>query len=296
MKLFRWVGDRVINWLVREDEIAGSPFCDFNRLSFEIRPCDVLLVEGRSHVSDVIKTITQSIWTHAALYIGRLYDITDTALREQIARHYSGDPNEQLMIEALLGQGTIVCPLAKYKHENLRICRPRGLASHDAQKVIAFAARHVGSDYNVRQLLDLARFMYPYTILPRRWRSSLFEHHAGASTQTVCSTMIAEAFAAVKFPVLPVIQQDHDGRLRLYKRNTRLYTPRDFDYSPYFEIIKYPLLGIDDISLYQRLPWDEHGRICNSQDDCYTPAPAEPATAGDAVNEDRHRKPSATGA
>ena len=89
MKVFRWAGERVINWLVREEEIVGSPFCDFNRISFEIRPCDVLLVEGRSHVSDVIKTITQSIWTHAALYIGRLYDITDTALRDLITQPVS---------------------------------------------------------------------------------------------------------------------------------------------------------------------------------------------------------------
>ncbi len=291
MKLFRWVGERVIDWLVREEEIAGSPFCDFNRIGFEIRPCDVLLVEGRSHVSDVIKTITQSIWTHAALYIGRLYDITDAGLRDLIIRHYSGDPHEQLMIEALLGQGTIVCPLAKYRAENLRICRPRGLSSHDAQKVIAYASGHLGSDYNVRQLLDLARFMFPYTVLPRRWRSSLFERHAGAPTETVCSTMIADAFASVKFPVLPVIQQGADGHLRLYKRNTRLYTPRDFDYSPYFEIIKYPLLGIDDISLYQRLPWDENGIVCNDKGDCYSavaPQPTVEIASNEGLNKPTH--------
>lgn len=271
MSPFKWLGDKVIRWLVHERESAGTPFCDFNRLSFEIRPCDVLLVEGRSRVSEVIKNLTQSIWTHSALYIGRLHDIQDPQLREHIARFHHGDPDVQLIIEPLLGEGTVINPLSKYKTEHLRLCRPWGLSAQDAQKVIAFAVEHLGSDYDVRQLLDLGRFMLPYGILPRRWGSSLFQHHAGRPTRTVCSTMIAEAFAAVKYPVLPVVQQSDDGRLHLYKRNTRLYTPRDFDHSPYFEIIKYPVLGLDDISIYQRLPWDEEGIVCNSEGDCYLP-------------------------
>lgn len=271
MNPLRWLGAQAITWLVHEADATGTPFCDFNRLSFEIRPCDVLLVEGRSRVSEVIKNITQSIWTHAALYIGRLYDIEDIGLRAHIGRYYSGDPGDKLIIEALLGEGTVVHPLSKYKAEHLRICRPRGLSSGDAQRVIGFCARHLGNEYDVRHLLDLGRFMFPYGILPRRWRSTLFERHVGDLTRSVCSSMIAEAFAAVRFPVLPVIQQGADGRLRLYKRNTRLYTPRDFDYSPYFEIIKYPPLGIDDVSIYQQLPWDEHGIVCNSEDDCYLP-------------------------
>ena len=107
MSPFKWLGDKVIRWLVHERESAGTPFCDFNRLSFEIRPCDVLLVEGRSRVSEVIKNLTQSIWTHSALYIGRLHDIQDPQLREHIARFHHGDPDVQLIIEPLLGEGTV---------------------------------------------------------------------------------------------------------------------------------------------------------------------------------------------
>ena len=39
------------------------------------------------------------------------------------------------------------------------------------------------------------------------------------------------------------------------RRNPRLYTPKDFDYSPYFDIIKYPYLGLEDLGMYRRLPW-----------------------------------------
>lgn len=272
MKPIKWLSDNIIHWLTHEKEPTGVAPCDFERLSFEIRPCDVLLVEGRSRVSEVIKTITQSVWTHSALYIGRLVDIEDANVREHVSWLYDGDPEDQLIIEPLLGEGTVVKPLSKYAKEHLRICRPAGLSPQDAQKATKNATKHLGLGYDVRQLLDLGRFLLPYSIVPRRWRSSLFEHNAGDSTRTVCSTMIANAFSSVHFPILPVVHKTDMG-LRLFKRNTRLYSPRDFDYSPYFEIIKYPLLGLNDLAVYRQLPWDQDGVICNDDHDCFIPVP-----------------------
>jgi len=272
--LSSWISGKITRWLIAEREPTQTPLSDFKRICFEIRPCDVILIEGRSRVSDVIKTITQSAWTHAAIYIGRLHDIEDPQLRERVARIYHGDPHDQLVIEALMGQGTVVEPLKKYHQDHLRMCRPKGLSPEDMHNVIAYAIAKLGSGYDVRQLLDIARFMFPYTILPRRWRSTLFQHHAGNSTRTVCSSMIAAAFHSVHFPVLPVVQRADNGELRLYKRNTRIFTPCDFDYSPYFDIIKYPYLGFDNLAVYRSLPWNEDGVICNSEGDCFIPIPA----------------------
>jgi len=261
----------VSHWLTREAERESShtPLYDFDRLCYELRPGDVLLTEGRSHVAEVIKLTTQSPWTHSVLYIGRLYDVEDLVLRETLQRHFNGDPNEQLIIEAMLGEGTIVTPLKNYHQEHIRICRPKGLAPVDAQKVIAYAISQIGKDYDVRQILDLLRFMFPYSIVPRRWRSSLFGHNAGNQTRTVCSTMMAEAFHAVNFPILPFASKTPEGAIKLHQRNPRLFTPKDFDYSPYFDIIKYPFFGIDDISIYKRLPWGEQDIYCNDANDCY---------------------------
>lgn len=267
------LGANIIRWLTQEAEPAGMPLCDFDRLGFEIRPCDVLLVEGRTRVSQVIKTITQSIWTHSALYIGRLHDIDDPDLRAYVRYFYDGNPNDQLLIEPLLGEGTVVSPLSKYRNDHLRICRPVGLTHPDEQAVIKYAAQHISLRYDVRQLLDLARFVFPYGVLPRRWRSTLFEHNPGPPTKTVCSTMIASAFASVHYPIRPVVQRDDDGSLRFYKRNARLHIPSDFDHSPYFSIIKYPVLGLDDLTVYRQLPWNEDGVVCNSENDCYIPQP-----------------------
>lgn len=266
-----WLIRRLTRWLAKERPLGDMPLCNFEHLSLEIRPGDVLLVEGRSRVSDIIKNITQTAWTHSALYVGRLRDIEDPSLRALIHKFYDGDEEQQLIIEALLGQGTLVVPLAKYRGEHLRVCRPRGLSRQDAQRIIEYCAHHLGTDYDLRQLVDLARFMVPYTVLPRRWRSTLFEHNAGIPTRTVCSSMIAAAFTGVHYPILPVIQRGVDGKLQLYKRNTRLFTPRDFDYSPYFDIIKYPILGVDDLALYRQLPWNQDGVICNDENDCFIP-------------------------
>ena len=35
-----------------------------------IQPGDVLLVEGNNRISGIIKYLTQSTWSHAALYVG----------------------------------------------------------------------------------------------------------------------------------------------------------------------------------------------------------------------------------
>ncbi len=274
MGLHNWLTNKMTQWLIHEEQLDGSSLCDFDRLSFEIRPCDVMLIEGRSRVSYIIKNITQSPWTHSALYIGRIHELENEADRKIIEKYYNGDPSEQLIVEALLGEGTIIVPLKKYDKDHIRICRPKGLARQDATNVLSHALQHVGDEYNVRQLFDLARLLLPYGILPRRWRSSLFERvKIGETTQTVCSSMIASAFSSVHFPILPVVHQNRDGSLRMFKRNTRLYIPPDFDYSPYFEIIKYAIMGFDDLAIYRQLPWDKNGVICNDENDCYIPTP-----------------------
>ena len=158
--------------------------------------------------------------------------------------------------------------------------QPKSLSPKDAARVISHAISRLGSSYDVRHLLDLARFFFPWAVLPRRWRSSLFEHNAGAPTRTVCSSLLAEAFNAVDFPILPFIDRRVDGSLRFFKRNPRLFTPKDFDYSPYFDIIKYPFLGLDDLGIYRKLPWADSELIYNDEHSFETELPDEPDESG----------------
>ena len=268
-----WIEQRAIALLVAEKNKGDvrSPI-NFEHLLAEVHMGDVLLVEGRTRVAHVIRTITQSVWTHSALVIGSLGMIRDPALRA-VARSYLKDDELKapLIVESELGRGTIVSSILRYRDHHLRLCRPQGLSHTDARRVSTYALLHLGAGYDVRQILDLARFLVPWwAVVPRRWHSSLFEHNYRDPTRMICSTMIASAFSRVRFPVIPLVVQD-GGQFRMLQRNPRLVTPRDFDHSPYFEVIKYPLLGQDDIGFYKKLPWSEEGLAAEAQeslDDC----------------------------
>ncbi len=266
MNLYNKTTNALTNWLTKESPPAEMPFYDYNRLKYEIRPGDVLLIAGTSRVSNIIRSLTQSPWTHAALYIGRLHDIEDNHLRREVAIHMKKRENIRLVIEGLLGQGTVVSPLNTYRDNHIRICRPIGLSPSDAQLVIEYAIKSLGQPYNMRQLLDLARFLLPWGVLPRRWGSSLFKTPTGEPESGICSSLIAEAFTSVQFPILPHVIPNKETGVEFIQRNPHLFTPKDFDYSPYFEIIKYPIFNPGDQKpYYRRMPWAGAGVL--HQDD-----------------------------
>jgi hypothetical protein len=270
--MINWLRSAIVDWLKYKKPNAATPLSNFERIRHEIRACDVLLVEGRSRVSEVIKLVTQSNWSHAVLYIGRLHDIEDPQLRERLGNFYHGNADRQLIIESELGLGTVVRVLTAYEREHIRICRPRGLGYIDSQRVLAYAIGRLGSPYDVRQVFDLARFLFPWAIMPRRWRSTLFSARPGRSTQTVCSTMIAAAFGCIQFPILPLVKRVEGDRVQLYMRNPKLCTPSDFDYSPYFDIIKYPFLDFHHHADQRLLPWRGAANLSAEEQEMYVTA------------------------
>ena len=66
--MIKFIRNAIVNWLRHKKPLPPTPLSDFKRLRREVRPGDVILVEGRSRVSEVIKLITQSCWSHAVLY------------------------------------------------------------------------------------------------------------------------------------------------------------------------------------------------------------------------------------
>lgn len=264
---------KLSHYLLKDITPSRSYLCDFSRICHEVRIADVLLIEGRNRISHIVQHMTQSPWSHAVLYIGRSHSIDDPQLRELAQHHYKGPLKEALIIEAMIGQGTIIAPISKYKDDHIRLCRPTGLSHLDAQKVIAYAISSIGRQYSVRHFFDLGRFLLSSNFIPRNWNSSLFKSSSGKAKQDICSAMIAKAFASVKFPILPLIRQNEQRDLEMIHRNPKLYTPSDFDYSPYFDIIKYPMMPVSGYSIYRQLPWqenlmsnDDHGLAPNMED------------------------------
>ncbi len=64
-----WIGQRLARYLSRPRDIGFHPATSpAGLVEAALRPGDVLLVEGTSRLSSAIKYLTQSTWSHAALY------------------------------------------------------------------------------------------------------------------------------------------------------------------------------------------------------------------------------------
>ena len=199
-----------------------------------LEPGDVLLVEGNSHISRVIKYLTQSTWSHAALYVGPI----------EGAHPHEGEPH--VLIEAEIGEGVVSSPLSKYYPYHTRICRPIGLSLEDRGTVCSYAIDRIGFDYDLRNIIDLMRYLVPLPV-PQRWRRRMIALGSGSPTRLICSALIAQAFEAVRYPILPKVTRVESEAARreiLEIRHSSLYAPRDFDISPYFKIVKPTLLEV----------------------------------------------------
>jgi hypothetical protein len=203
-----------------------------------IQPCDVLLVEGSSRISTAIKYLTQSTWSHSAICVG--------------------DASPSPLVEADVELGVSAVPFEKYVDANVRICRPIGLSNDDRLRLIEFVVARIGNTYDLKNVFDLARYLLPTPPVPARWRRQLITFGSGEPTKAICSSLIAEAFGAVRYPILPDIESRANGANArwVYKvRSHTAYTPRDFDLSPYFAVIKPSIERRFD---YHEFPWLDH--------------------------------------
>jgi hypothetical protein len=233
---------------LQEESSGYQPFTpsDPATLRRVLEPGDVLLIEGNQHLSNAIKYLTQSTFSHAG---------------DALPPSSDGGPRPQL-IEVVLGDGCIASPLEKYATYNTRICRPVSLVPQDREKLIEFMLSRLGARYDTKNIFDLLRYFLPTPPVPVRWRRRMIALGSGEPTRAICSTLIAEAFESIAYPILPEVtlapgrtsaQSDYSRREILHIRHHSLFTPRDFDLSPYFQVVK-PTIehGFD----YTRLEWE----------------------------------------
>jgi hypothetical protein len=277
------IGQLIARYLDRP--VRGyEPFTpsDPQALRQSLEPGDVLLVEGNNRIAGVIKYLTQSTWSHAALYVG------------PIAGRMADHGEAHLLIEANVGEGVVSAPLSKYFRFHTRICRPVGLSEADCAAVCSYAMARIGFAYDLKNIIDLMRYLLPLPV-PQRWRRRLIALGSGDPSRLICSALIAEAFGIVRYPILPKVRLTRSRQALeqiLEIRHSSLYCPRDFDISPYFNVVKPTIAGGFD---YRMLHWADlpHAeavaaerqrlRVPQSIDGAHVPlAPASAATEREA--------------
>ena len=223
-------GRALARYLSRAIDRGRNPSTSMpTQLATTIRKGDVLLVDGNSRFSVAIRYLTQSTWSHSALCVG---EQTDT-----------GTPQ---LLEADVIEGVHVVPLTKYAEFHTRICRPVGLTAPEIEAVLAFAKERMGHQYDMKNVLDLVRYLVRTPPLPDRLKRRALAIGSGDPTRAICSSLIAQAYQSVNYPILPQIVLDDDAssaarskrKELLQIRHHSLFAPRDFDVSPYFRIVK----------------------------------------------------------
>ena len=209
---------------------------------------DILLVEGNTRISTAIKYLTQSSWSHACLYVGGGAEASEVAN----------------LLEADLNHGVRLVSVERYANFNLRICRPVDLGSEDTERLISFAKSKLGHRYDLKNVFDLIRYLIQKPAVPNRYRRAMIGLGSGEPTRAICSTLIAESFQFIDYPILPgggTASETAHGiageQPQFKKRHFTLFTPRDFDLSPYFAVVK-PTIekGFD----YSQLNWRQSKR------------------------------------
>jgi hypothetical protein len=250
---------------------------DITQLRRTVQKCDVILVEGNERISECIKYLTQSSWSHSGLYVGDEPLKRDPELQRDLLAKF-GDEANWLVLEALIEGGVVLTPLSNYRDFNIRICRPHKLTASDERAVIDFALSHVGHQYDFRNIFDLLRYFLPVSMVPARWRRQALQFGSGDPTRVICSSLIAECFHKVRYPIVPRYEPFPPGfepvrrvaglvgRFRRPHRaapgllrmvSPTLITPRDFDLSPYFEVVKLSMAEGSRFDYHNLLWFDE---------------------------------------
>ena len=245
-----WIGRALARFLSIPRHIhSASVATPRERLERTLTPGDVLLVEGSSNIATAIKYLTQSTWSHLAIYIG-----PQTPGRLQDDTHS--------FVEADLVEGVRSVGFEVFEGFPTRICRPVGLSPVEVETLVNWTIAQIGHRYDLRNVIDLARYLLPTPPVPTRFRRRMVALGSGDPTRAICSTLAAQAFERIGYPILPEIDArpapTEDCPLCLEEihhiRHHSLYAPRDFDVSPYFAVVK-PTIerGFD----FHRVIWAE---------------------------------------
>ena len=179
--------------------------------------------------SPAIRYLNQSTWSHAALYVGRTID-----------RHEpDGEPH--VLVEFELDEGSSLHRCRNTGKRIVGVAVPWGWPAKYIEAVVSFVVERIGFTYDLKNIFDLVRYLLPTPPVPVRFRRRMIALGAGSPTRAICSTLIAQAFHSIRYPILPQIEiaEDNLAKLQseyaraeiLHIRSHTLFTRHDFDIS-----------------------------------------------------------------
>ena len=176
---------------------------------------DVLLSEGNTRVSILIKRLTGSPWSHVSIYVGPLDD--------------GHDP--RCIVEADVVAGVRSIRLSELDALNVRVLRPTSLDSTKRSRLAEWVTSRIGSEYDHAHALLLGRRLLR---LPLRTRAGPSSSTAtSTATRFICCSLLVHAFASVGLAIAPVgMCSDASGCA-----DPASITPGDFEEAPMFEVI-----------------------------------------------------------
>jgi hypothetical protein len=121
-------------------------------------------VQRRNQISD------QSTWSHAALSAG-------SHLAE------AGGDSEHGFIEVDMVEGVRSVSIGEFAGAHTRVCRPDGLDDTDRRKVTTYVIERLGNHYDLRNVIDLVRYLFPTPPVPQRFRRRMLALGSGDPTR-----------------------------------------------------------------------------------------------------------------
>jgi hypothetical protein len=185
-------------------------------LSATLLPGDVLLTDGNTRAAALVRRITRSTWSHVAMYVGALED----------------GPDPRCIVEADVVAGVRAVRLSELNGLQVRVLRPRGLNDADRRRLADWVVSRIGGDYDLRHAWALGTQLLRLPLASRL--AAPPATMAQTATRFICSSLLAQAFLLVGYPIMPIQLRVRDAGAP----DHRYVTPRDFESAPVFEVVR----------------------------------------------------------